>query len=408
MRLRRQQAEREDREQIKKLQQWWMKKMIETSRPLQEKATLFWHGHFATSYRTIEDSYHMFAQNMLLRKYATGSFSEMLHKIVEDPAMIAYLDNNDSRKNKPNENLARELMELFSLGVGNYTEGDIKEGARALTGFTFRDDEFTFDKNNHDDGPKNLLGVSGKLDGHGFVDAILRKRECANYICTKLYRYFVGDHPVGDKQLDAAATSVITDMANSFRGEYHTGKLLKKLFMSEHFYDPAVRNEQIKSPVMLAVGTVRTLNTPVRELSVVRNACESMGQDIFFPPSVKGWDGGRAWINTSTMFVRQNLTVFLLTGRRANGKDGMADKEKFSGAVLLSQLADAYPADFKDGTAKGKLDAILKFTVGTATPVARPVLDQFVAERASNGTFDDAVMTDLMMLVTSLPEYQLC
>jgi hypothetical protein len=159
---------------------------------------------------------------------------------------------------------------------------------------------------------------------------------------------------------------------------------------------------------MLAVGTVRTLNTPVRELSVLVDACDRMGQNIFFPPSVKGWDGGRGWINTSTMFVRQNLTVFLLTGRRADGRDGMAEKEKFSGATLLSQLADAYPADFKDGTAKGKLDAILKFTVGTATPVARPVLDQFIADRAPTGSFDDAVMTELMLLVTSLPEYQLC
>lgn len=407
-RLRRQQAEREDREQIKKLQHWWMKKMIETSRPLQEKATLFWHGHFATSYRTIEDSYHMFAQNGLFRRYAVGNFAEMLHKIVEDPAMIAYLDNNDSRKNKPNENLARELMELFSLGVGNYTEGDIKEGARALTGFTFKDDTFEFDKNNHDDGPKALLGVSGKLDGHGFVDAILRKRECAQHICGRMYRYFVGDHPTGDKPLDAAATTVINDLASGFRGDYHTGKMLKRLFMSEHFYDAAVRNEQIKSPVALAVGTVRSLNAPVRELSVLVDACDRMGQNIFFPPSVKGWDGGRGWINTSTMFVRQNLTVFLLTGRRADGRDGMADKEKFSGAALLSALADAYPADFKEGTAKGKLDAILKFTVGTATPVARPVLDQFVAERAPTGSFDDAVMVDLMLLVTSLAEYQLC
>ena len=408
VRLRRQQAERDDREQMKRLQHWWMKKMIETSRPLQEKLTLFWHGHFATSYRTIEDSYHMFAQNELFRKHAAGDFAQFLHKIVEDPAMIAYLDNNDSRKNKPNENLARELMELFSLGVGNYTEGDIKEGAKALTGFTFKDDSFEFEKNNHDDGSKSILGASGKMDGHGFVDAILRQRACAQFMAAKFYRYFVGDFPTGDKQLDAAANTFVNEMATSFRGNYHVGKLLKKVLMSEHFYDPAVRNEQIKNPVTLTVGAVRSLNTPVREINVLVDACDRMGQNVFFPPSVKGWDGGRSWINTSTMFVRQNVTVFLLTGRRAGGRDGMADKEKFEGGALLAQLADAYPEDFKDGTAKGKLDAILKFTVGTATPAARPVLDEFVAERAKGGTFDDGVMTELMMLVTSLPEYQLC
>lgn len=408
VRLRRQQAERDDREQMKRLQQWWMKKMIETSRPLQEKLTLFWHGHFATSYRTIEDSYHMFQQNQLLRKYAAGNYAEMLHKIVEDPAMIAYLDNNDSRKNKPNENLARELMELFSLGVGNYTEADIKEGARALTGFTFKDDNFEFERNNHDEGVKQMLGMSGKMDGHGFVDAILKQRSCANFIAAKMYRYFVGDYPSGNKPLDDAANTVVNEMASSFRGNYHTGKLLKKLFMSEHFYDPAVRNEQIKSPIVLTVGAVRTLNTPVRDINVLVDACDRMGQNIFFPPSVKGWDGGRAWINTSTMFVRQNLMVFQLTGRRMQGRDGMADKERFDGAAFVSQLADAYPQDFKDGSAKGKVDAVLKFTVGTATPVARPVIDGFIADRAPTGTFDDALMTELMLLVTSLPEYQLC
>jgi uncharacterized protein (DUF1800 family) len=411
VRLRRQQAEREDREQMKKLQQWWLKKMIETSRPMQEKLTLFWHGHFATSYRTIEDSYHMFAQNELFRKYAAGNFAEFLHKIVEDPAMIAYLDNNDSRKNKPNENLARELMELFSLGVGNYTEGDIKEGAKALTGFTFKDDSFEFEKNNHDDNTKSILGASGKMDGHGFVDVILRQKACAQFISAKLYRFFVGDFPTGNREIDSAANLVVNEMAGSFRSNYHVGKLLKKVLMSEHFYDPAIRNEQIKNPITLTVGAIRSLNTPVRDINVLVDGCDRMGQNVFFPPSVKGWDGGRAWINTSTMFVRQNLMVFLLSGRRMQGRDGMADKEKFAGAALLSQLADAYPADFKaggEGTAKGKIDAILKFTVGTATPQARPVIDEFVADRAPSGEFDDAFMTDLLMLITSLPEYQLC
>lgn len=408
VRLRRQQAERNDREQMKRLQQWWLKKMIETSRPMQEKLTLFWHGHFATSYRTIEDSYHMFAQNELFRKYAAGNFAEFLHKIVEDPAMIAYLDNNDSRKNKPNENLARELMELFSLGVGNYTENDIKEGAKALTGFTFRDDSFQFDKNNHDDSSKSILGASGKIDGHGFVDIILRQRACAQFISAKLYRYFVGDFPSGNREVDSAANTVVNEMATSFRSNYHVGKLLKKVLMSEHFYDPAIRNEQIKNPISLTVGAVRSLNTPVRDINVLADACDRMGQNVFFPPSVKGWDGGRAWVNTSTMFVRQNLMVFLLTGRRMQGRDGLAEKEKFSGAALLAQLADAYPEDFKDGSAKGKLDAILKFTVGTTTPEARPVIEQLVADRAPTGTFDDAFMVDLMLLVTSLPEYQLC
>ncbi|MGE4198722.1 MAG: DUF1800 family protein, partial [Phycisphaerales bacterium] len=179
LRARRQEAEREDRRQMSSIQRWWLKRMIETPRPLEEKMTLFWHGHFATSYRTIEDSYHMFMQNQLFRKHAVGDFRELLFAIIRDPAMIAYLDNNDSRKGRPNENLAREIMELFSLGVGNYTEQDIKEGARALTGYTFEDDDFTFQKNNHDEGRKSILGRSGTMDGDVFVKAILEQRACS-------------------------------------------------------------------------------------------------------------------------------------------------------------------------------------------------------------------------------------
>ena len=176
LRLRQQQAERNDRRQMREIQKWWLARMISSPRPFEEKMTLFWHGHFATSFRTIENSYHMYMQNQLFRTHAAGNFGKLLYAIIRDPAMLAYLDNNDSRKGQPNENLARELMELFSLGLGNYSERDIKEGARALTGYSFRDDSFEFIANNHDTGRKTILGVSGNLDGDGFVKAILSQR----------------------------------------------------------------------------------------------------------------------------------------------------------------------------------------------------------------------------------------
>ena len=170
LQLERQRRQSEDRAQMRKIQQWWLTRLIETPRPLEEKMTLFWHGHFATSYRTIEDSYHMFAQNRLYRTHAVGGFGTLMHQVIRDPAMLAYLDNNDSRKNRPNENLARELMELFGLGVGNYSEQDIKEGARALTGYTFQDDAFTFQRQNHDGGAKRILGRAVAGDGVAILD----------------------------------------------------------------------------------------------------------------------------------------------------------------------------------------------------------------------------------------------
>ncbi len=407
-RAKRMEAERKDREQIRDVQRWWLTRMIETPRPLQEKMTLFWHGHFATSYRTIEDSYHMFVQNQLFRRHAVGDFRQLLFAIIRDPAMLAYLNNNESRKGKPNENLAREIMELFALGIGNYTEQDIKEGARALTGYTFADDQFVFQKNNHDDGPKTILGRSGKLDGDDFVTAILEQRACSERIATKLYRYFVTDYPTRREAIDKPAQAVIRQLASTLLGsKYSIKPVLERLFLSEHFYDPALMSELIKSPVELVVGAVRSLNTPVRDLGVLADALNLMGQNILFPPSVKGWDGGRSWINTSTFFVRQNILCFLLTGKLPVGYDALANAEKFDPTPLLSELARS---DAGGGGAERDpqrvIDYLLRFTLGSQAPRNRDTLANYVKERG--GALTPDLITALLVLITALPEYQLC
>jgi len=407
IRVRRQNAEQADREQVRAMQRWWLKRMIESGRPLEEKLTLFWHGHFATSYRTVEDSYLLFRQHRLFRAHAAGNFGELLFGIIRDPAMINYLDNNDSRKGKPNENLARELMELFSLGVGNYTEQDIKEGARALTGYTYRDNEFAFDRANHDGGNKAILGRVGSLDGEDFVRAILEKRECARFIATKLYRFFAHDHPSGRAALDRAAEPVIKGLADTLlRSRYELKPVLRRLFLSRHFYDRAIRDQQVKSPVQLLVGTIRSLNTPARDLKTLLDAANMMGQSLFFPPSVKGWDGGRSWINTSTLFVRQNTLVYLLTGKRPQGKDPLADDEPFDGVSLLEQLGLAYP-EARETDLDARLDAVLRFTVGRADVPARDTLRAFLASRGP-GPLDAPTLTHLILLISAIPEYQLC
>lgn len=405
LRLQRQQRQREDRRQIREVQRWWLRRLIESPRPLEEKMTLFWHGHFATSYRTIEDSYHMYEQNRLFRRNALGNYGELLHQIIRDPAMIAYLDNNDSRVGRPNENLARELMELFSLGVGNYTEGDIKEGARALTGYTFQDDQFVFVERNHDKGDKRILGRRGNLNGEDFVNAILDERSCSRFISNKLYDFFVMSLPEDDSQIDPNTKRVLRDLASTFaRHDYDVKPVLRRLFLSEHFYAPTVMNEQIKSPTQLVVGAVRSLNTPVRDLSTLLDAMDLMGQHLMFPPSVKGWAGGRSWINTSTLFVRQNVLAFLLTGKRTRGYDAAANVEVFNPEPLLDALSKADPGAEQDPDRV--IRYLLRFTVGTDPAHATRTLKAFIDD--NGGRVTPGAVTGMLLLITAMPEYQLC
>ena len=403
-RAQRQEAQRLDREQMTKIQHWWLKRMVETPRPLEEKMALFWHGHFATSYRTIEDSYHMYMQNRLFRRFAVGSYAKLLYEIIRDPAMIAYLNNNESRKGKPNENLAREIMELFSLGVGNYTEKDIKEGARALTGYTFDDDTFVFNRKNHDTGTKSILGAMGPLDGDGFVTAILQQPACSEFMCTKLYKFFVADLPTGSKDMDQAAHAVCQSLSAEFSlGNYEIKPVLRKLFLSEHFYQPRVMGERIKSPTELVVGTIRSLDTPARDLGMLTTAMNMMGQNIFYPPSVKGWDGGRAWINTATMFVRQNIACFLLTGRTPSGFDALAKVESYDPSAVLRELRQGQMGDADN---REVVDALLRFALGRTRAHNRDLLLEFVGQRGGNVSAETLIQA--LLLVTAMPEYQLC
>ncbi len=403
-RLRRQQSQRRDRQQMGQLQRWWLARMIETPRPLQEKLTLFWHGHFATSYRTIENSYHMFKQNQLFRAHAAGNFGELLFQIIRDPAMLKYLDNDESSVRQPNENLARELMELFSLGEGAYSERDIKEGARALTGYTFEDDEFVFNEQNHDKGAKRILGASGSMDGDDFCRAILAQRACPDFIASKLYRFFARHVPTNPRDQDAATKAVVRQMASTMaKARYELRPVLRQLFLSEHFYHPTVVGEKIKSPAELVVGAVRSLNTPVRDLAILNDALNLMGQSLFYPPSVKGWDGGRSWVNTSTMFVRQNILAFLLTGKKPVGYDALADEHQYDPTPLLDELEKGDPGASSDPARV--VEYLLRLTLGGAPGHARETLTKFVDE---HGGVRPPVLTGALLLVTAMPEYQLC
>ncbi len=400
----RQRAQREDRRQMREIQRWWLTRMIRSPRPLEEKLTLFWHGHFATSYRITEDSYHMYAQNRMLRASAAGNVAGLLRGIITDPAMLRYLNNNQNRKGAPNENLARELLELFTMGEGNYAEHDIKEAARALTGYTYEDDGFVFNRNQHDGGSKAILGIRGTLDGDGLVNAILRQRACSEFLGAKLYRFFVRDIPLEARGNDTATRKAVLDLASTMRrAKYELRPVLKRLFMSRHFYDPANVGTKIKSPAELLVGAVRSLNVPVRDMGIVTDAMDLMGQSVFYPPSVKGWDGGRAWINTATMFVRQNTLVYLLTGELPSRTNILKEAHHVNAMALVPCLSDP---DVTDPSDERIVRELAMFTLGFSnTELVGSVIRASAADESMRS---ERAVTRALVMLTSMPEYQLC
>ncbi len=398
----RQERQRRDRRQMRDIQSWWLERMIETARPMQEKMTLFWHGHFATGYRAVEDSWHMLMQNDMLRRNALGNFkNDLVHGIIRDPAMIKYLNNNQNTRKSPNENLARELMELFTLGEGNgYTEDDIKQGARALTGMTFRDDTYTFNSRNHYSSSIKLLGKIGSFDGDDFVELIFRRPSVATFVPWKMHRFFVNDTHEVDRTTEAAVRRMGAVLR---RSNWEVRPMLRELLMSQHFYAPEHRNTIIKSPVQLAVQAVRSLGTPIRDIRRVNQACGFMGQELFMPPSVKGWDGGRKWINTSTLFVRQNLLVYLMTGRDPESSPWEASQGGWNPSPFVEHL-DGLPG--RDRIADS-VTYLARFILGAAPTDGR--LQQWIdLARARGSNLSSETLIHLISLMTACPEYQLC
>ncbi len=394
-------ARRADQKMMTELRRWWMQRMAATPRPAEDRLTLLWHGHFASSWRSVRDTYLMYLQHELFRQNANGNFADLARGIVRDPAMLKYLNNNQNNKAKPNENFARELMELFTLGVGHYTEADIKAGARALTGYTVDDNDFTFRNRQHDDTPKSIFGKQGAFDGDDFVDLLLRQEACTKFVALKLYDAFVAD--VGDvyENVSPENRSVIDKLAARLdKHNYELKPVLTALFKSTHFHDPAIVGKKIKDPVQLTIGTLRSLGLPMRDRSLVDKAMEAMGQVLFEPPTVDGWDGGRTWINTSTLFVRQNLTTYLVSGSHPSNKK-TSNKVGYDPQAWLASQTDRSP--------RGVADAMIDHLVGPWTAAdRREPIHQFMSRRESGDQVSSDTLVALACLITSMPEYQLC
>ncbi|CAE6710865.1 hypothetical protein R69927_03622 [Paraburkholderia domus] len=312
------------------LRAWWVREMLSTPSPLTERMTLFWHNHFTSGQDKVQYPQQMAQQNMLLRRDALGNFGELLHDVAKDPAMLQYLDGASNRKGKPNENFAREVMELFTLGEGHYTQRDVSEAARAYTGWSLDPDTqaYVWRANQHDDGDKTVLGQTGPFDGDQVLDILLARPETATFVTTKLWREFVSDTP------DPAR---IAPIAAQFRASHYDIKVaLRGLLMSDAFWNDDDRGVLVKSPAEFVVGTLRAFDIGYDNTGPFAAQIRTLGENLFYPPNVKGWPGGTIWINSSTLLARKQFVEQLFRATETAGprrmNNPMSAKTAASGA----------------------------------------------------------------------------
>ena len=364
---------------------WWLYRMQGSPDPLLEKLTLFFHGHFATSAAKVTDTRLMLAQNETLRPHARGPFAEMVKAVSRDPAMLVYLDSTSNRRIRPNENYARELLELFCLGVGHYSEADIKEVARAFTGSEVRAGRFAFNATQHDTGSKSFLGVTGHFDGDGAIRVILGRPEAARFIAGKLIRFFAFDEP-------APPEALVEPLADELRkNDFQIAPAIRRLLGSNLFFSDHAVGRKVRSPVELCVGLLRALGATTNLLKSAAGLSE-LGQGLFFPPNVKGWDGGRAWINSATLLGRANFVRRLL----------LAGETRFPPGGLAAQLESAGAT-----TAEKTVDWLTELLVAVPVPPgARTALIELAS--APHGPAErERRLRELVHAIATLPEFHL-
>jgi uncharacterized protein (DUF1800 family) len=397
----------QSRENIKSLNLTWLSQMVGSGQQLREKMALFWHGHFASRNLNI-----LYQQQLLdiLRRHALGNFGDLLLEVSKSAAMINFLNNNQNRKDHPNENFAREVMELFTMGRGNYTENDIKEAARAFTGWgATLGGEFVFRKFQHDAGSKTVLGKTGRFQGEDILNILLEQKQTAVYITRKIYRYFVNE--------DVDKTKV-NWLANRFyQGNYNIGKLMQDIFGSDWFYDPQNIGSKIKSPIELIVGMQRTLPLEFENPEVQLLLQRLLGQLLFYPPNVAGWPGGKNWIDSSSLMLRLRLPQLLyaadeLTIKPKDDDDqmmGIKDKNlrkmgKLGGQLIGAKIDwnlyvkryESVPRDQLLKTISGKL-------LQTKAGISENVLLKHIDANSRENFIKSATIQ-----IMSMPEYQLC
>jgi uncharacterized protein (DUF1800 family) len=343
------------------LMQWWLGRMIATPAPLQEKMTFFWHGHFTTAYQgkgiTAQD---VLNQNQLFRDYALGNIRKLTLAVSHDPAMLKYLDNRANRAQHPNENYARELMELYTLGVGNYTETDVRESARAFTGYTLNaDDEFVFNPRIHDDGAKTFLGRTGNFTGDDIVGIIFQQPVASQFFARKILEFFVYDDP--EPQLIDSVAAMLR------KNDFELAPVMSTLLRSNVFYSPRAYRALVKSPTEFVVGTYKLLGLPADAVErPVLAAMTRMGQRLFFPPNVKGWDGGDAWLNSGTLLTRENLATSACQHPQMTQTATWLAPDRLESTAVSAQIARNVLQDDISPDSRARLQAFLGGTESAA------------------------------------------
>ncbi|MCW3092081.1 MAG: hypothetical protein JWP81_3150 [Ferruginibacter sp.] len=400
----------QSREDLKNLNLRWMDEMINSEAQFREKMSLFWHGHFAC--RVI----NIFYQQQLLhivRANATGKFSDLLRAVSKSPSMLQFLNNQQNRKQRPNENFAREVMELFTMGRGNYTETDVKEAARAFTGWGFNlQGEFVFRNNQHDDGSKTFLGKTGNFNGDDIIDILLEQKQTAWFITQKIYRYFVNEK-ADEKRVSWLA-------GRFYENEYDIKKLMEDIFTSDWFYDEKNVGAKIKSPVELIVGMRRLLPMELENDSAQLLFQRALGQILFYPPNVAGWPGGKSWIDSSTLMLRLRIPQMIAANEVVNIHPKNDDD------IMMGQMQDekkklkkntgfgignsAAVVDwpmvtkiFEKVTREDLLPKISETVLQTKSRVSNVILAKYLHSESREAYIKSAIIN-----LMGTPEYQLC
>lgn len=416
----RKKIQQKNREGVRNLNIYWMHEMVNTASQLREKMAFFWHGHFACR------NVNIFYQQGLLdviRKNALGNFGTLLKEVSKSAAMLNFLNNQQNKKDHPNENFAREVMELFTLGRGNYTENDVKEAARAFTGWGANiKGEFQFRRFQHDFGSKTVLGKTGNFDGGEVLDILLQQKHTARYISRKMYKFFVNE------KVDEAKAEWLAD--RFFKNNYDIALLMEDIFTSDWFYEEKNIGAQIKSPVELMVGIQRMLPMKLENEEALMLLQRVLGQLLFYPPNVAGWPGGKAWIDSSSLMMRMRIPKLINDVDEMNvspkvdddtmmgmkdtddpkGKSKPGGKQAAGGYAGMRRQEINADVDWKlyvkhyESTERENLaETISRILLQTKSSVAMDIIKQY-ADQTGRENFIKTATLQIMCT----PEYQLC
>jgi uncharacterized protein (DUF1800 family) len=397
----------QSREDLKKLNLLWLDQMTNSEAQLQEKMSLFWHGHFACR---VVNSYFQQQLLQIIRENALGNFKNLLKAVSKSASMLNFLNNQQNKKKKPNENFAREVMELFTIGKGNYTETDVKEAARAFTGWAVNlQGQFEFKKNVHDEDSKTVLGKTGNWDGDDVLDILLTQKQTALFICKKVYQYFVNDK-VNDEK--------IAWLSNRFyNNDYDIKKLMQDIFTSNWFYDEKNIGNKIKSPIELLVGINRMLPMQMQNDKAQLLFQKALGQILFYPPNVAGWPGGKNWIDSSTLMLRLRIPQLLTANEAIN------IKTKDDDDVMMGQMIEANTKKLNEITKGAAAQIQWNKVINSYEKVSRENLLQkisnfilqsknnlnnIVLKKYINAQNRENYIKSATINLMSTPEYQLC